>query len=91
MRPTGVVDGQLASGYLLRHRVLGEKAVYRVLEARGQTVDVEAVAVPGLTPGTRVRLTAEVATAMRARNAHANEARQGMVFPARPLRAPRRA
>jgi hypothetical protein len=91
MRPTGVVDGQLASGYLLGHSALGEKAVYRVLQAHGQTVDVEAVAVPGLTPGTRVRLTAEVATAMRARHAHPNEARQGMLVPARPLRAARRA
>jgi hypothetical protein len=50
---------------LLRHRVLGELAVYRVLHARGQIVEVEAVSVPGLEPGTPLRLTAAAVRAMR--------------------------
>jgi hypothetical protein len=55
----------LAIGSVLRQRVLGETAVYRVLGARGQIVEAEAVAVPGLRPGMRLRLTAAAATAMR--------------------------
>jgi hypothetical protein len=42
---------------LLRHRVLGGEAFYRVVDAAGQIVEVEVVSAPGLEPGTHVRLT----------------------------------
>jgi hypothetical protein len=46
----------LQVGQVRRHRLLGSTALYRVLDLTGPTVSVEAVRVPGLEPGTRIRL-----------------------------------
>ena len=43
---------------LVRHRLLGTDAVYRVGPRSGRVVEVEVVAAPSLVSGTRLRLTA---------------------------------
>jgi hypothetical protein len=73
VRLSAIGSQRVVSGSILRQRVLGETAVYRVLAARGQVVEAEALAVPGLPPGTPVRLTAAAATAMRAEHAVGRE------------------
>lgn len=73
----------MANGSVLRQRVLGEAAIYRVLRAHGSLVDAEAVAVPGLRPGTRLRLTAAAASAMHvAPAAERDRIREGIRVPA---------
>lgn len=49
---------------ILRRRLLGSEAVYRVLAEHGDTVLVEVVEAPGLTPGSQLRLTAAVARSL---------------------------
>jgi hypothetical protein len=51
---------------LLRHFVFGEEATYRVLQTRGELVNVEVVTAVGLPPGTQLKLTVASATEMRA-------------------------
>ena len=53
------------SGGLLRQRALYSDAIYRVLRVSGQIVEAEVVAAPGLAPGTRLRMTAAAAAAMK--------------------------
>jgi hypothetical protein len=43
--------------HLLRYRALGGEALYRVIDASEDCVEVEVVSAPGLTPGTRIRFT----------------------------------
>ncbi len=43
--------------HLLRHRVLGGDAFYRVVDAGDSFVVVEVVSAPGLDPGARLRFT----------------------------------
>jgi hypothetical protein len=43
--------------HLLRHTVLGEEAVYRVVGVAGDCVEVEVISAPGLRAGTRLRFT----------------------------------
>jgi hypothetical protein len=45
-------------GQLLRRRLLGTEAVYRVVADEGELVEVEVVSAPGLEPGHRLRFTA---------------------------------
>ena len=49
---------------LVRHRMLGTDAVYRVGRSSGELVEVEVVAAPALTPGMRLRLTTASVRAM---------------------------
>ena len=85
MRLSGVGKRRLVSGCVVRQRVLGETAVFRVLSARGPVVEAEAVAVPGLAPGTLLRLTAAAVTAMRAEPAIGREPSSREIrLPARP-------
>jgi len=57
---------RLAGGDVLRKRMLGTEARYRVLDAAPDTVEVEVLAAPGLAPGTHLRLsTAAARTAQR--------------------------
>lgn len=65
----GSIMGAMAAdaGELLRFRVLGQDAVYRVLEERATTVEVEVVDVPGLPTGLRLNLAAEAVAALRRR------------------------
>lgn len=49
---------------LLRHRVLGDEAFYRVVDAAGEIVEVEVVSAPGLEPGTHLRLTRAAVASM---------------------------
>jgi hypothetical protein len=53
------------SGGLLRQRALHSDAVYRVHRVSGPIVEAEVVAAPGLAPGTRLRMTAAAAAAMK--------------------------
>jgi hypothetical protein len=43
--------------HLLRHKALDGEALYRVVGVSGDSVEVEVVSAPGLTPGTRVHFT----------------------------------
>jgi hypothetical protein len=61
-------------GDLLKQRVLGTVALYRVVKIRWGTVTVETVQVPGLAPGQRIRLTKQ--SAQRLTVVTRNEARQ---------------
>lgn len=56
-----MVDG--AEG-LLRHRVLREEALYRVVGAGERLVELEVVRAPGLAPGARLRVTRAAAACM---------------------------
>jgi hypothetical protein len=49
---------------VLRHRVLGSEAMYRILRSGGSTVEAAVVAAPGLEAGTRLHLTTAAAAAM---------------------------
>ncbi len=49
---------------LVRHRLLGSDAVYRIGRRLGPVVEVEVVAAPALASGTRLRLTAASLRAM---------------------------
>ena len=49
----------------MRQRALDSDAIYRVLRVSGSIVEAEVVASPGLIPGTRLRLTAAAAAAMK--------------------------
>ena len=49
---------------VLRHRVLGSEAGYRVLHRSGSTVELEVIAAPGLEAGARLHLTIAAAAAM---------------------------
>ncbi len=49
---------------LLRHSVLGEESLYRVVSERGGIVELEVVRAPSLEPGDRYRLTAEAVREM---------------------------
>lgn len=49
---------------ILRRSLLGTEAVYRVLAHEGDTVLVEVVEAPGLTPGFQLRMTVAVARAL---------------------------
>ena len=60
------IHAPLRSGLLLRRRLFGEEAVYRVLQTRGEIVKVEVVTAVGLPPGTQLKLTVATATEMRA-------------------------
>jgi hypothetical protein len=51
-------------GQILRRRALGSAALYRVLQSGGPTVLLEAIDVPGLKAGHRMRVTAAAADAM---------------------------
>jgi len=51
----------MAISGILRNRLLGSEATYRVLADEGDTVLVEVVEAPGLTPGFQLRMTAAVA------------------------------
>jgi hypothetical protein len=42
-----------AVGQLLKHRVLGTNAIYRVVGENGRGVEVEVIEAPGLRPGSR--------------------------------------
>jgi hypothetical protein len=55
---------RLAQGQLRRQVRLGTEATYRVLEWNAETVEVEAVDVPGLRPGSRLTLTRAAVEAM---------------------------
>ena len=48
----------------MRQTLLGSEAVYALLEQAGNVVTAEAVRVPGLEPGTRVRLMARAVAGM---------------------------
>jgi hypothetical protein len=50
--------------HLLRRTVLGEEAVYRVIEVSGDLVVVEVVSAPGLPTGTVLRVTQASVAAM---------------------------
>jgi hypothetical protein len=50
--------------HLLRRNVLGEEAVYRVIDVSGDLVVVEVVSAPGLTTGTVLRFTQAAVAAM---------------------------
>jgi hypothetical protein len=52
------------TGQLRRRRALGSDATYRVLEVAGDHVEVEAIDVPGLEPGHRLRLLEDAVSAM---------------------------
>jgi hypothetical protein len=56
-------------GEILSNELLGTKAYYRVVEARGDTVLVEVLDAPGLERGYRFAMTASAASGMRAANA----------------------
>jgi hypothetical protein len=56
-------------GSLLRRRLLGTDAVYRVLEDGDVTVLVEVVQAPGLAPGFQMRVTAADARALERQDA----------------------
>jgi hypothetical protein len=75
----------LLAGEILRWRALGTEARYRVLGCSKDTVEVEVLDAPALAPGTRLRLTAEVAYA--ARQAAAGPPRHAV--PSRSARAAR--
>lgn len=60
---------------MLRHRALGTEAVYRVIAAEGELVEVEVVRAPGLEAGTRLRLTQRDARAMEQISTDAQAAR----------------
>jgi len=49
---------------LLRNRVLGGEAFYRVVGAAGEIVEVEVISAPGLEPGTHLRLTQAAVASM---------------------------
>ena len=49
---------------LVRQRMLGTDAIYRVGRSSGKLVEVEVVAAPALTPGMRLRLSAASVRAM---------------------------
>jgi hypothetical protein len=49
---------------LLRHRVLGEESLYRVVSEREGLVELEVVRAPRLEPGRRFHLTAEAVRGM---------------------------
>ena len=52
----------LSEGTLIRRSLLGSDAMYRVVRADGDVVEVEVVRAPGLEAGTRLRLlTAKIA------------------------------
>ena len=53
-----------AAAGVLRHRVLGSEAGYRVLHRSGSTVEAEVIAAPGLEAGARLHLTIAAAAAM---------------------------
>jgi len=50
---------------LLRRVAFGQEALYRVVTATPETVDVEVLSAPGLPSGTRVRFTTAAARAMQ--------------------------
>ncbi len=58
-------ERELETGEVLEPHVLGSDARYRVLETDPETVEVEVLDAPGLTPGMHVRLTAVAARAAR--------------------------
>jgi hypothetical protein len=58
-------NAPLAVETLLSHEALGAVSVYRVIDVRDDLVGVEAVDVPGLTRGFRLRIGRKAAGAMR--------------------------
>jgi hypothetical protein len=58
-----LLNGSLGAGEVLQHRMLGTEAHYRVLGAADETVEVEVLDAPGLTPGMHLRLSAASARA----------------------------
>ncbi len=55
----------LSANERLRHEALAAESVYRVIDVSGNLVEVEVVGVPGLRPGTRLRITRRAAQAMQ--------------------------
>jgi len=51
-------------GQVRRHRALGSEAVYQVTAECGDLVEVEAIRVPGLDRGTRMKFTAQAVSSM---------------------------
>lgn len=51
-------------GEVLRQRMLGSVALYRVIGDDGVIVTAEVLSAPGLTPGTHLRFTGRAARAM---------------------------
>ncbi|HXR13370.1 MAG TPA: hypothetical protein VN740_01840 [Solirubrobacteraceae bacterium] len=72
---------------IVRNRMLGTEALYELLDERGDLVSAEVLDVPGLAPGTRVRLLRSATRAMEQVDPPAER-----VFAARPqARGPRAA
>lgn len=76
-------SSRLSADDLLRHEGLGTQSAYRVVAVCGPTVEVEVVGAPGVTPGTRMRITLRAARAMRCetvgvpRESHGRHRRSG--------------
>jgi hypothetical protein len=62
-------------GKLLRHRVLGSDACYRVVRWTEPTVEVEVVNAPALSRGTRLRLSAPYVRSVQRHQRHQRAAR----------------
>ena len=54
----------LEPGQIVRNRMLGSEATYRIVEARGENVLVEVIEAPGLEPEYRFEMLAEAAARM---------------------------
>jgi hypothetical protein len=54
----------LEPGQIVRNRMLGTDATYRIVEQRGENVLVEVIEAPGLEPGYRFEMLAEAAARM---------------------------
>jgi hypothetical protein len=77
------------SSRLVRQRALYSDAIYRVLRESDSIVEAEVVAAPGLAPGTRLRLTAAAAAAMKpVTKARVGRRRVQLRWPARDVRRP---
>jgi hypothetical protein len=55
---------EIVPGSVWRQVTLGSEAIYEVVAVDGDHVDVSVTSAPGLTPGMRVRLTAQAVLAM---------------------------
>lgn len=58
------MDQPIAATEVRRKVLLGVEATYCVTDVAGDTITVEVLRVPGLAPGTRVRMTADAVAQM---------------------------